>query len=411
MDTVWTWRWIAVGVGSALSIGLPVLLGHRGTHVALNLILPGAGLFGVNALGAVVFVVLTVAGVVAWLRWGLDWPLLVVLAAAMAASALAVHGDPAHLAAITGSPPVQRGSHEFPLVLVVVGALSRLGRLVRRLPGVGRLQRWRAAPSGGLAATCRLGVVDRCRTVSIATLAGAGTGDGATLAAAVAAPDVIRRAVRIGVIARGRLRGDPLRIDHAHSRTALALTGQLDPPRMKRFVDDAEAALAGVPCSEPGWVRPLDASLAAVTLHRAGRLDAVRSLRILYREHLRLRRGHRAASWWTPLAIPMGSCDPWEHAAATGIARALGAVDDADWTALRALALGAAARGTADRHDERLIAAARLWLAFVDDQAAAAIVTRPTVRRDPLAVALDRLADRLRSDPDALRRTPMAPAA
>jgi hypothetical protein len=411
MDTVWRWRWIAVGVGSALSIGLPLLLGHRGTHVALNLFLPGAGLFGVNTLGAVAFVVLTVAGVAAWLRWGLDWPLLALLAGAMVASAVAVHAAPAHLGAFTGSPTVQRGAHEFPLVLLVVGALSRLGRVVRRLPGVAALQRRRAARAGGLAALSRLNVVDRCRTVSIASLAGLGAGENATFAAAVAAPDVARRAHRIGVVARGRVRGDPLRTDHAPTRTALALTGQLEQSRMERLVDDAEAAIAGVPCSEPGWVRPLDASLAAATLHRAGRPDAAPSLRILYREHLRLRRGHRAAAWWTPLAIPVGSSATWEHAAATGIARALGVVDDADWTALRTRALGAAARGTRDPHDERLIAAARLWLAFVDDQPGNAIMGRPTVRHDPLAVALDRLADRLRADPEALRRTPTAPAA
>jgi len=410
-DTVWTRRWIAVGVGSALSIGLPLLLGHRGTHMALNLFLPGAGLFGVSTLGAVVFVVLTVAGVAAWLRWGLDWPLLVLVAGAIVASALAVHGGPAHLGAVTGSPTVQRGAHEFPLVLLVVGLLSRMGRLVRRLPGLAAAQRRRAARAGGLAALCRLGVVDRCRTVSIASLAGPGASDTATLAAAVAAADVVRRARRIGVVARGRLGGDPMRTDHAPTRTALALTGQLGQSRMERFVNDANAALAGVPCSEPGWVRPLDASLAAATLHRAGRPDAASSLRILYREHLRLRRGHRAAAWWTPLGIPVGSSAIWEHAAATGIARALGAIDDADWTALRTRALGAAARGTRDPHDERLIAAARLWLAFVDDQPADAIVTRPTVRHDPLAVALDRLAERLRADPGALRRTPTAPAA
>jgi hypothetical protein len=136
-----------------------------------------------------------------------------------------------------------------------------------------------------------------------------------------------------------------------------------------------------------------------------------RSLRALYAEHFRLRRGHRAAAWWTPLGVPVGACATWEHAAATGIARALGAVGDADWAALRTRALGAAARGTRDYHDERLVAAARLWLAFVEDQAAAAIINRPTVRHDPLAVALDQLADRLRSDPAALRAAPAAPAA
>jgi hypothetical protein len=411
LDDVWTRRWIAVGVGAALSVGLPLVLGHRGTHVALNLFLPGAGLFGVSTAGAVAFVALTVVGVAAWLRWGVDWPLLALLAAAMVASALAVHGGPGHLGAAAGSPTVERGAHEFPLVLLVVGALSRLGRLLRRLPGVAALQRRRAARTDGLAALGRLGVVDRCRTASIASLAHTTAGDAESVTAAVTAPDVIRRARRIGIVARGRLKGDPLRDDHAHTRSALALTGRFDEDQCDRFVADAGRAVAGVPCSEPGWVRPLDASIAAATLRRIGHPDASRRLRSLYAEQFRLRRGHRPAAWWTPLGIPVGACATWEHAAATGIARALGTVDDADWAALRTRALGAAARGTRDPHDERLIAAARLWLALVDDPPAAAIVTRPSVGHDPLAAAIDRLAQRLRADPAALRPAPATPAA
>ena len=109
------------------------------------------------------------------------------------------------------------------------------------------------------------------------------------------------------------------------------------------------------------------------------------------------------------LGLVGGSCPAWEQAASTGIARAIGAVGDADWHALRNRALGAAARGTKDPHDERLIAAARVWLAFVDDDVAAPIIARPTIRHDPIAIALDRLSERLRSDRDAVRR-PVAAA-
>jgi hypothetical protein len=94
---------------------------------------------------------------------------------------------------------------------------------------------------------------------------------------------------------------------------------------------------------------------------------------------------------------------PWEHAACTGLARSRGWVGDDDWWALRTQALGASARGTDHVHDERLIAGARIWLAFVDDPAASRIVMRPTVRHDPLAVALDLLASRLSDDPHALQ--------
>jgi hypothetical protein len=70
--------------------------------------------------------------------------------------------------------------------------------------------------------------------------------------------------------------------------------------------------------------------------------------------------------------------------------------------------LGAASRGVSRPDDERLIAAGRVWLAFVDDEVAARVLARPTVGADPLAVALDRLAVRLRREPAALapRRTP-----
>ena len=113
------------------------------------------------------------------------------------------------------------------------------------------------------------------------------------------------------------------------------------------------------------------------------------------------RRGHRPGAWWTPLGIRAGRAMAWEQAAATAIARSQGWVDDSEWAELRRHALGAAARGSADPSDERLIAAARIWLAFVDDPLAARIVVRPTVDRDPLAVALDRLAQRVRAGPSS----------
>ncbi len=395
---------------TALTVALPLALGHRGTHMALNVVLPGAGLFGVATVAAVVFVVATVVAVALWLRWGLDWLVLAVLAGALAVSAAAVPNTSAALGTLS-SPPVLRSAHEFPLVLLVVSVLSQLGRVVRRLPPVAAVQRRRARRGGGgdgdegLAAVGRLGVVDRCRAASIAALAGIRQGQEAdVVAAAVRRPDVARRARRVGMWARGRLGDDPFRVDHAHARAALVLTGALDAAGRQRFLRDAETTVAKVPCSEPTWVRPLDAALAGAALHHLGRADAAGHLGTLFAEHLGRRRGHRPAWWWTVLGVPGGSCPAWEQGAATGVARALGAVGDDDWWALRTRALGAAARGTADPHDERLIAAARVWLALVDDQQATPILARPTVGHDPLAVALDRLAARLRSDPDALRR-------
>ena len=55
-DDVWARRWLALGIAAALAIALPLIAGHRGTHMALNVLLPGAGLFGVDPLGAVAVV-------------------------------------------------------------------------------------------------------------------------------------------------------------------------------------------------------------------------------------------------------------------------------------------------------------------------------------------------------------------
>src|SRR5213076_124625 len=62
-DDVWRRRWLAVALGTAVMIGLPLALGHRGTHMALNLVLPGAGLFGVHTLAAIGFVVAAVVAI------------------------------------------------------------------------------------------------------------------------------------------------------------------------------------------------------------------------------------------------------------------------------------------------------------------------------------------------------------
>jgi hypothetical protein len=401
-DEVWTRRWVALGIAAVVSIVLALVVGHRGTHMAMNLLVPGAGLFGVDTALAVGFVVATVVAFALWMRWGLDWTVVVVLVAAMAVSGAMTHD---HRVAVGTAPSLQRSAHEFPLVLLVVGALSRLGSVLRRLPPVAAIQRRRLAKHDGWTSLAALGVVDRCRAVSIGALAGMTAGEeGAVAADAVRRADVTRRARRVGLAARGRLGGDPFRADHAHARTALVLTGQADPGARDRFVADAEATAVGVPCSEPGWLRAIDASLAAVALHRLGRPDAARNLGTLCADELRLRRGHRPASWWTVLGLRVGPSQAWEHAASTAIARALNAVGDDDWHALRTRALGAAARGTKDPHDERLIAAARVWLAFIADEVAAPIIARPTVRHDPMAIALDRLATRLHAEPEALWR-------
>lgn len=383
-------RAVVLGVTVVVPIALVVGVDHRGTHMARSLVLPGAGLVGERDMVAAVCFVLAVAATVAWLRWGVDWLLAAVIAGSVLVAGL-LTGTSAHAHDTATLQPVS-AAHEFPLVVLVVGVVSWIRVSVGRIPGLAWIGRRRNRAMRGLIDIDRLGAVDRSRTAAVLAL----TGDPDDLAAArvvVGDPALLVRARRVGLAARWRIGGDPLRTDHAATRAALALTGALDAAARDRLLADAARAPLGVPCSEPTWVRPLDAVLAAVAVERAGGSTA--RFRAALHDELGLRRGHRPMWWWTPLGIGAGSMPAWEHAAVAGIARSMGWIGDDDWQALRQRALGASARGTAHPHDERLVAAARLWAPFVDDEQAHRLLTRPTVGRDPLAVALDRLASHL----------------
>lgn len=381
----------------AASLGLPAALvfglGHRGTHMMRSLLLPGAGLLGAHNVLAVVCFVAAVAATVAWVRWGTDWLLVAVVAGAVAASGLISDQPPT----VDALQPVA-AAHEFPLVVLVVGFITLLRGVAGRVPGLSHLARRRARSSDGLSSVRRLRPTDRSRTAAVLALAG-DTEQARTIAAD---PEIEQRARRVGAWARLRVGGQPLRIDHAHARAARELAGLHDAADTHALLQDARSTALGVPCSEPTWVRPLDATLAAIAVHDVEPGASEPWQRALGRE-FGLRRGHRAAWYWTPLGWSAGSMPAWEHAACTALARANGWVADDDWQALRARALGASARGTAHPHDERLIAAARIWLVFVDDPRTALLLARPTVRHDPLAVALDRLATRLAAQPHSLR--------
>ena len=393
-------RWIVAAGVAAVPAVLALGFGHRGVHAARSLLVPGAGLLEQRPLLAVAFMVAAVAVTVAWLRWGTDWPVVVVVVAAMVASAawgMAPHGRALGL-------DTRVAAHEFPLVLLVAGLAGWVRTALAGVPGL----RWLAGRREAGESSRRLSDLaptDRSRAVSFLALAHAAADDAV---AATRAPDIERRARLVGLAARGRRGGDPFRIDHAHARTALAQTGGHDPAARRRFVDDAAHARAGVPASEPGWVRTLDATLAAAALEELGEPGGGERWRALLDGPLALRRGHRPAWWWSPLGLAAGRCLDWEHAAATAVAHERGWIGADDWPALRKRVLGAAARGSSRRDDERLIAAGRAWLALVDDPGAERIVARPTVRHDPLAVAIDTLARHLRATrrPAAIGGTP-----
>ncbi|MEZ5228774.1 MAG: hypothetical protein R2710_19545 [Acidimicrobiales bacterium] len=363
--------------------------------MARSLLIPGAGLYDEHLVVGVALTLAAVAATIAWLRWGLDSILLAVVGVAIVVSGLmppTVHA--------VAFPAIEQSAHEFPLVILVVGALAWLRSALRRVPIVGRLAARRSTRRlDGLDDLMALPPLDRCRAVSVLTLPLAGAAPAEVdprLPAAVGAADVERRARRIGLLARGRRGGDPFRVDHAAARTARLGVGALTTDQVAQLRADAVRAWAGVPASEPTWVRLFDAVVAAIALDPIDPEPARRVGELLH-SHLGLRRGHRPAWIWTPLAVAAGRADDWEHTAATALARAAGWIGDDDWSALRRRAFGAAARGTVFAGDERTVAAARIWTALVDDPEAARILARPTVAHDPLAVALDTLATRLRA--------------
>jgi hypothetical protein len=401
-------QWIAAltTVSALLLFGLT--LGHAGQHMLRSLLVPGAGLYDQHLLLGLACTVAFVVAIVGWLRWGTDWAVAGVTTLAVVGSGLLAnshHGE----ALVVPTPQV--AAHEFPLVVIVVGMLGWLRVVVRRTP---LLRRWHARVTRereGIDDLGTLAPVDRCRAAAIAALAGgwpAGTEQ--RIVAAIEAPDVVARARRIGSVARGRFGGDPFRRDHAAARAALSLWGRLDDAATHGLVADADRSWLGVPSSEPGWVRLVDGTLAALALHRHDPSQRPTWADTLHGS-MALHRGHRPASAWTPLGFHLGRAEEWEHVTATALARAAGWIGDDDWTALRRRALGAAARGAGHPSDERTIAAARIWVAFVDDEEAARVLARPTVRRDPLAVALDAYAARLGADRDRTVATTLSTGA
>lgn len=377
---------LALAVTAGVPMALVLGFGERGSLAARNLILPGAGLYGSSLAVGAGLTALLVAATVLWWCWGADWVVLAVVVASVIASLVLAPPRP-DLAA--GPLAIVEASHEFPLLMALLGlwqawrSLPLVARLLRLAP-FARLTRSARGDLAGLADLARLGPVDRCRAVSVLALAGPVP---AEVAAAIARPEVVRRAQRVALVARARLGSAALGRDQAALRTALLATG--DRADIEALRAEAARQVAGVPASEPGWVRLLDGTLAAAVLgdtspptHWVAMLDG----------EFALRRGHRPARYWTPLGVPLGRAEGWEHALAAAIAHTSGWIGADDWPALRSRVLGAAARGASRPADERMIAAGRLWLTVIDEPNTARILARPTVRRDPLACAIDQLA-------------------
>jgi hypothetical protein len=381
-------------------------LGFNERVVAMcrNVVFPGLGFIETDIWLTVLFAVVAAASVVAWLRWGTDWIVGTVWVLAVLVAFLTVpthHHDAA--ATLTVSPPpvrIARASHEFAAVLVIAAVLSRLRLAIAGMPGVRRVVARRAtAPADRATALRRAAPTNRCRAATIAAIAqraGASRIDEALFTEVLEAPDVRRRAARVAAWARWRLGGDPLRHDNAHARAALALWGGLTPEQLAGFRTDGQRSALGVPASEPTWARLLDGTLAAIALDELGERAAVGRWRAALDGPFRLRHGRRHGAVHTPTMFPVATGQPWEHAAATALARTRGWLGDDDWPALRQRSLGAAARGGRRAEDARLVAAARVWAHVVDDGVAASILARPTRSTDPVAASLDDLFDAIR---------------
>jgi hypothetical protein len=113
-------RWIVAAAVAAVPAVLALGFGHRGVHAARGLLVPGAGLLehrppagrrlhGRDRCGH--------GGVVAL---GTDWPIVVVVATAMAASA--AWGTAPHGRAL--GVDTSTAAHEVPLVLLVAGLVG-----------------------------------------------------------------------------------------------------------------------------------------------------------------------------------------------------------------------------------------------------------------------------------------------
>lgn len=366
--------------------------GERVVGPARSIALPGVGFVEWQPLLASFTIVAAIGVLVLWLQWGADWSVVAVwtIAAAVTWWVVPLHHDVASSA--PGTLRVLRASHEFAVVLVVLAAIGRMRVAFSSLPGFGARSARRAADGTITRPVLVLNAVDRSRAAALNVLAG---GDAVASIAELRSPEVIRRAVRIGRVARGRFRGDPLRADHAAVRAGLVLAGGATPAEVDAFRVECHRRRAGVPGSEPTWVRLLDGTLAALALDHLGEHECVDRWRQVHDRHFALRHGRRRGALHTPSMLTIGTAPPWEHATATALTRHAGWIGDDDWQHLRRRCLGAAARGANTAEDARLVAAGRVWARLVGDAEAARILRRPTLALDELAHAIDRLADGL----------------
>lgn len=394
-----------LAIGSLLLLDLVAtgLFGgsERFLAVVRSVVLPGLPFLEWNVLIGIFTISLALVAVGAWLRFGADWMPILAMACSVGVAAwvMPLHHDAppdsrpdshTHHQAVSIAGPAQSqrippvstlaplewvaASHEFTVLLVIFALIARLRLLLTRLPVTSRMLSDRGTSE-----------VNVARMWTLALLSGQAEDSDAE-------PRLLKRARRVNRIARLRFSGDPLQGSHAVLRAALSLSGRLDEKQANAFCASARASLAGVPDSEPTWIRPLDAMLAAMSLQRCGAHDAVEHWRLTFAECFRLRHGRRPAALHRPSMLAMGTLTDWEHAMVTALAYELGWIDSSDWAVLRRRCLGAAARGATEPDALRLIAAGQWWARKLGDSEAAEILLKRTLDADRMAVVIARFS-------------------
>ena len=351
---------------------------ERTLAVLRTLVLPGLPFFEWQPWIGAVCVMFALGSAGAWLRWGMDWLLLlvVIVCLLLAAFVMPLHHD------VPGTHEhLTRAAHEFTIVLVVFALLAQVRLLVTRLPG-GDWLRARVPDSWSYPA------VDIAHACAIDLLARGDRGDRHRVARQLRDDRLYQRARRINLLARFRRHPDALGGAHAPLRAALLLSGELADDQTSQFVTEARFSLVGVPDSEPTWIRPLDAMLAAVVLDRLGEEAAVARWRWVWATRFGLRHGRRPAALHRPSALSIGTASTWEHATASLLACQMGWSDAGDWEHLRPRCLGAAASTRIDAVTQRTVAAGLLWAHLTEDTEAVEILERRTQYADPVASAL-----------------------
>lgn len=356
---------------------------ERTLAVARTIVLPGLAFLEWQMVLGIAAIASVLAAIGAWLRWGMDWLVLLVIAVCLVLAGFVMplhHDEPSH------AHRVVEASHEFTIVLVVFALAAQLRLLITRLPGSGWLKA-RLPPQLAFPAA------DTARAAALALINSRGS---ASARSWLDDARLRRRAATVNAAARFRFGGDPLRGAHAPLRAALSLSGSMKLPEQRALRDEARARLAGVPDSEPTWVRPLDGTLAALALQDLGEHECVSRWRKIFEHRFALRHGRRPAALHAPSMLSVGTARTWEHATATALAYRAGWIDAEDWPHLRPRCLGAAAGGRKDPDTLRLTAAGKVWAALLGDSEALDILGRRTIAGDRLACVLDDLSSAIR---------------